>query len=83
MGNAISVLAHYRVLDGHEAAGMEWLTIKTELATVKWNASQPVVSGGPDGQFVTAQNARSATPFAEQVHASAKKRARGDGGRNP
>lgn len=83
MGNAISVLAHYRVLDGHEAAGMEWLTTKTELATVKWNASQPVVSGGPDGQFVTAQNARSATPFAEQVHASAKKRARGDGGRNP
>ena len=75
IGNAVFVLARYRMLDGHEAIGAEWITARTELATVKWDTSQRVVASGPDGQFVTAYNAQAATPFAEQVHASARQRA--------
>ncbi len=74
IGHAVFVLARYRMLDGQEAIGAKWITTRTELATVKWDESRRVVASGPDGQFVTAYNAQVATPFAEQVHTSAKKR---------
>ena len=78
IGNAVFVLARYRVLDGHAATGPEWTVARSEFGTVKWDASQPVVTSGPDGQFVTAFNIQSATSFVEHIHASARKRAAGD-----
>lgn len=74
-GNAVFVLARYRILDGHAATGPEWIATKTEFATVKWDTSQPVMASGLNGQFVTAPNVRSVSALAEQVHAAAKKRA--------
>ena len=76
IGSAVFLLARFQLLDGQAAVGPEWLIARSEFGAVNWDTSRQIVIGGTEGQFVTADNIRSALPFAEQVHASAQKRVR-------
>ena len=74
LGNAVNLLARYRILDGHEATGPDWVAEQADYVSVKWDTTQSVVASGPNGQFVTALNIRSIREFAEKVQASSTTR---------